>query len=294
MSFRKHAFLLLTVTSFFSGVVLADDDPIVAKVGSHTIRRSEITAESLPEQLRGAFKNEKDAFVFLRELAVTQRVLLEAARTSGIQKDPEVQKTLKEVISKITDQASGQVLLQAFIEKNISKDTLVRDSKKAYEDYLKTVPKNAKEIKISHIVLKDESAAKNVITDLKNGIDFMKIAREKSLDQETGAQGGAFPNYIQEGQLIPDLSKAAFSLTPGTYTRIPVQSPLGWHVLKVTDKRTFKPKRFEEMREIFQSKIVNDRLKTLADTLKLKASIELFDQNGNPDTAVPSEKPSAL
>jgi peptidyl-prolyl cis-trans isomerase C len=285
MSLTRHASLFLTALSFSSFSVSPNEDPIVATVESRAIRISDLKAESLPDQLKGAFKTEKEAFVFLRELAVTQTVLLEAAHKSGIDKDPDVQKTIQTVLSKAIEDVSSQVILQAFIEKNVSAKTLLADAQKSYAEYLKSIPKNSKEVHLSHIVLTSEADAQGVIHDLKNGIDFMKLAREKSIDKETGPQGGAFPNYIREDELIPDFSKAVSALSAGKYTQTPVHSPLGWHILKVTDKRPFKAKRFEEVRKALQSQIMNDRLKSLTETLKLKASIELFDQNGHPDTS---------
>ena len=53
--------------------------------------------------------------------------------------------------------------------------------------------------------------------------------------------------------MVPEFDKAAFALQPGTYTKEPVQSQFGWHVIKVEDKRVQQPPEFDKVKDQFRS-----------------------------------------
>ena len=54
---------------------------------------------------------------------------------------------------------------------------------------------------------------------------------------------------FRPGQMVPEFEKAAFTLEPGSYTKEPVQSQFGFHVIKVEDKRQQQPPAFDQVKE---------------------------------------------
>ena len=53
----------------------------------------------------------------------------------------------------------------------------------------------------------------------------------------SGKTSGGDLGYFGPGQMVPEFEKAAFALEVGAYTKEPVQTQFGWHVIKVEDKR---------------------------------------------------------
>ena len=112
--------------------------------------------------------------------------------------------------------------------------------------------------------------------DLDAGKKFEDIAKEKSTDPGSGANGGDL-GYFGPGQMVPEFEKAAFALEPGSYTKEPVQSQFGWHVIKVEDKRAKQPPAFDEVKEQFRNVLIRERYFTLAKQLREAAKVDVVD-----------------
>ena len=92
------------------------------------------------------------------------------------------------------------------------------------------------EVQARHILVKTKEEALDVIKQLDGGADFEKLANEKTNDPSGKTTGGDL-GWFGPGQMVPEFEKAAFALNAGEYTKEPVQTQFGWHVIKVEDKR---------------------------------------------------------
>ena len=104
------------------------------------------------------------------------------------------------------------------------------------------------ELRISHILInlpisappedtiKAYKKANEVLARLKNKEDFSTVAREMSEDPSAKSNGGDL-YYFTGGTLVPEFEDAAFSLNEGEYTKAPVRTQFGLHIIKVTAKR---------------------------------------------------------
>jgi len=91
------------------------------------------------------------------------------------------------------------------------------------------------DIRISHMVLRSETEARDALAELKTGADFAQVAQKRSVDV-TAAAGGDL-GWQAKGKLLPELEKAGTSLKkPGDLSEI-VKSPFGYHVVKLQEKR---------------------------------------------------------
>ena len=90
-----------------------------------------------------------------------------------------------------------------------------------------------------------EDEAKAIIADLDAGGDFAAIAKDKSKDPGSAANGGDL-GFIKRGETVKAFEDAAFALDVGQYTKTPVQSQFGWHIIKVDEKRPEAPPTFEQ------------------------------------------------
>lgn len=100
--------------------------------------------------------------------------------------------------------------------------------------------------KARHILVDNLEKAEALVTQLKNGADFARLAQEASKDTLTAEKGGDL-GFFAHGEMVSSFADAAFSLQQGVVSD-PVKSPFGYHVIQVTDIRKPKNKSFAEVR----------------------------------------------
>ena len=77
--------------------------------------------------------------------------------------------------------------------------------------------------------------------------------------------------------MVPEFSEAAFALTPGGYTKQPIKTQFGWHVIKVEEKRTKPAPTLEEVRDELVQGMTNEAFNEVMADLKKGVKIERFD-----------------
>ena len=80
--------------------------------------------------------------------------------------------------------------------------------------------------------------------------------------------------------MVPPFEQAAFALAQGEFTKVPVQSPFGWHIIKVEDRRQSKPPTFEESRPKLVQDLSEEITADLVKSLITSAKIERFEADG--------------
>ncbi|MEG1584248.1 MAG: peptidylprolyl isomerase, partial [Anaerovorax sp.] len=100
------------------------------------------------------------------------------------------------------------------------------------------------EIRASHILFdkKDKAKAEEVLAKLQAGGSFEDMAKQYGTDG-TKDNGGDL-GYFGKGKMVEPFEKAAFALEKGQMSEL-VETEFGWHIIKVTDKKEYKP--YEEV-----------------------------------------------
>lgn len=161
---------------------------------------------------------------------------------------------------------SGQVL-EAAASAAVTEEAL----KKAYDEkYAKAVP--AKEYDASHILVKTEEEAKAIKAELDKGGDFAAIAKEKSEDKGTAANGGSL-GWFGLGMMVKPFEDAVVALEKGK-TSDPVKSDFGWHIIHLNDVRDAAVPKFEDVKAELEGdlrqKAVEAKVKELTDAAKVE------------------------
>ena len=132
------------------------------------------------------------------------------------------------------------------------------------------------EIRASHILVETEDEAKAIIEELDAGADFAALAAERSTGP-SGPNGGDL-GFFGPGRMVPAFDEAARALDVGAVTAEPVETQFGFHVIKVTDKRTATPPPFEAVRD--QIRQIEGRERELAEVGRIRgaAEIEIVDE----------------
>lgn len=93
----------------------------------------------------------------------------------------------------------------------------------------------AKEIRASHILVLNETHAKELIDKIKKGDSFEELARQFS-KCPSGKNGGDL-GFFGKGMMVPEFERAAWSLDKGKFTEKPVKTQFGFHIIKKRDER---------------------------------------------------------
>lgn len=133
----------------------------------------------------------------------------------------------------------------------------------------------AEEVRARHIIVATEEEAAAIIAELDAGGDFEEIAKEKSTDG-AAAQGGDL-GYFGPGRMVPEFEQAAFAMEVGSYSKEPVQTQFGWHVLKVEDKRSQQPPAFDQVSGQFRAAMLREAYVEAVSALHEAAEIEITD-----------------
>jgi peptidyl-prolyl cis-trans isomerase C len=136
-----------------------------------------------------------------------------------------------------------------------------------------TAPEN--EVRARHILLETEEEAKAVIAELDGGADFEALAKEKSTGP-TGPNGGDL-GYFTRGRMVPEFEEAAYALDVGGYTKQPVQTQFGWHVIKLEDKRQVQPPAFADVEGQIPFRLHARALFRTPQQLREEAEVEISD-----------------
>jgi len=121
--------------------------------------------------------------------------------------------------------------------------------------------------------------------DFEYGADFAKLAKEKSKDP--GAAEGGDLGYFSKEQMVPEFSDTAFRLEKGQISD-PVKTQFGWHVIKVEDKRSKQPPKFDEVKPQLERYVIGKAQSDLVMSLRKDAKIERLDKPATP--AAPDKK----
>jgi len=119
-------------------------------------------------------------------------------------------------------------------------------------------PKNAKEYQLSQIVVANESDGNQMLAQLKSGTSFAALAKEKSLDKASAANGGLL-GWALPTQLAPPLNDLVPTLSKGDVASKPIQVGNVWHIIKVDDTKPFVMPSFDQSRDNITKGLVQQR-----------------------------------
>lgn len=270
------------------GISLTGCRDLSAKRAAHKgnvlaqINDTVITVSDLEERL-----NNQSPYVRARYASVEQKkeyldnlvkfeVLAAEARKQGIDRDPEVVRTMKQVMI--------QKLLKARFDKLKQEDITDADVQRYFDGHPEEFNRPP-EIRASLILLADEATAKKVVADPRTqGIEnlgFRQLVGEYSIDQETKERGGDLRFFDQNNRELPrEIVDAAFKLVNiGDVTPV-VKTARGYAVLKLTGQRRALTRSLAEVTPQIRAKLFRDKRQRLMDeyedSLRKSSSVQVF------------------
>jgi len=261
MVFRIFLFALFIGLLQMTGVQAEELNPVVGRAGDFVLREADLDRliGSQPPEVQKRFREEpSQRSEFVRQLLLTEAVAAKA-RSEGFDRRPEV----REQVSYLID----QYLAQEYIGKVVAADVTVpeQELKKYYKEHEKDflLPESVRARHIFIEAAKDaapavkstaRSKAEGILTRLRKGEEFSKLATEFSQDADTVAKGGEL-GWISPGKTNSDeFEKPVFLLKAGETSDI-VETPFGFHIIKVDERREKRTATFDETREYILNRL---------------------------------------
>lgn len=253
-------------------------DPVVAIVNGQQIRLSEleIAQQSLPQQYRSMPL--QAVFPALLERIIDSKLVVQEGKKSKTNEDPAFKKRMAFV--------EEQVLQDFWIQREISRLVTLEKIQQKYQERLKSMPPED-EVHARHILVATEDEAKAIIAELKKGTPFDKIAKEKSTDKASGAEGGDL-GWFKKSDMVKEFADAAFALKKGETSETPTKTQFGYHVIKIDDRRTAPPPALEELSEQIREELAREAVTAQLDKIRAGSKIEKFNMDGTKVEAAPA------
>lgn len=241
----------------------ADNSPAVATVNGTNISQNffdqyikaitgKATADLTQEQRTQALDN-----------LIRAQVVGQQAVKDGIDKVPETAALLE--LTRLN------VLQQAVAEKNLKdKKPTEQELRVEYETQVSQLSKQ--EYHAKHILVATEPFAQKVIDRLVKGEKFEDVAKKESMD--SSKDNGGDLGWFTPDKMVKPFSDAVLTLKPGEYTKKPIQTQYGWHVIELVETRDLQPPGYDSVRQRLEQVVQAKKIKAYTDDLERTAKIE--------------------
>lgn len=285
--------ITLPKKAVFSAVI----DKIVVLVNDEVITQREVAQLLFP--LYEEYKKEYTGKRLERKMLeaenevinqlIDDKLILSEAKSQGIEAtDKEIEPKLAKVkeqfeteenfrealarqnvtLSELRDRIASDVMKQKLIRKVLgSKITITPIEVRHYYDEHISDYKEAAKVNVFNILIKTgkdgrtkEEAGfilEKIRESILSGKDFEELAREYS--EGPNAKEGGGLGIIEKGQMIKEIDEVIFSLDVGAVSEN-VESPLGYHIFKISEKTPEKMKGFEDVKNDIEETIYKERV----------------------------------
>jgi parvulin-like peptidyl-prolyl isomerase len=254
------------------GEALARIDDTVITVGDLERRINEQSPYA-----RGRYKAQDKQKELLGEM-VRLEVFVHEAERRGLQNDPEVARTIKQLLA--------QRLLKDELGKVRLEDITESAARHYFDDHL-SVFNQPEQVEVAWILVKDAGTARRVLADPRikqpaGDPGFRALVAEYSQDGDTKDRGGQLSFFDDTSTLVPkEVIEAAFNLAnPGDVSQ-PVKTPKGVAVLKLVARKKAVVRQFDEVKQQIRNVLYREqqekRKSVLEDELRQKMKVRIDD-----------------
>jgi len=155
----------------------------------------------------------------------------------------------------------AQAAAADFLDKNAATDAEIEA---AYKEQISVAP--PLEFKARHILVETQSEANSLVTELEGGANFAELAKTKSTGP-SGPNGGDL-GWFAPNQMVAPFSAAVAGLENGAFSKAPVQTQFGWHVILREDSREATPPTLESVRDMIKQRVEQGKLQVYLEGLR--------------------------
>jgi peptidyl-prolyl cis-trans isomerase C len=261
------------------GQAPADSSNVVARVDGKAITVNDVQQRlnALDPYSKARFSSPEQRKKFLENM-VRFEVLAKEAQSRGYERDPDVQRVLK------------NQMIDVFLRKEIDdklKSEPVTDAEVAqyYREH-EAQFRQPDQVRVSQILVKDRPTAERVLAETRahgtTDKGFRELVTRYSVDEDSKPLGGDLTFFDRKTtQYPPALVEAAFALKEVGDLSPPVQTPKGFHVLKLTQRRQGFTRPVEGAAPEIKRLILRDRrakkMEEMVVQMREKLKVQIFE-----------------
>lgn len=219
---------------------IADPSAVAATVNGEAIYVSDVELEAKVQNLiEDGERLEVDSAEFneILDQLIDIKLLATEAVARGLDEEPESRHRL----ATARDNILGNILVDRVVEERVDEAAI----RKMYETQI-AIWELGDEAHVRHILAPSKEEIEKIAAELKGGGDFAVVASRRSADDATRMEGGDL-GYMTAEEATPEFAKAIKETQTGGISK-PFQSDMGWHILKIDERRKEQPPSIEELR----------------------------------------------
>ena len=238
----------------------------VATVDNHIITAQDVlnATNRLPEKIKE--KPLSEIYPNIVNELIIQHLIIKQAYKDKLDQ----QKKIVEILKKNKDQIMAKYWLNNFLTNNTSEEKI----QNFYTKYLENF-KTFKEFNASHILVKEEDEALQIIEKLKIKSEFSKLAKSYSIGPSK--KNGGNLGWFRSGQMVKEFEEAVLKLKKGKITKKPVKTKFGYHIIILNDIRDSQPKKINDIKQQIVKRLKQNSLLNLEKQLRKNKSIQISD-----------------
>jgi peptidyl-prolyl cis-trans isomerase C len=200
------------------------------------------------------------------EHLIDSQIMAVAARKDGLEKAKRY-----EALAQYSERAN---LRDTFIRQKLLAAITDAEVRTVYQEQARAV-ESEEEVRVRHVLLTTREEAQNARIKLLSGISFDKIAADESKDPATSGSGGDI-GYFGKGKLLAEFEEAAFRLKVGEIST-PVETSVGWHILRLEDRRKQTPVPYEQAKGAIVEILLTKKIADFIEQSKKDANINIVE-----------------
>ena len=239
----------------------ADKTKPFATVNGQPISQKVYEAFAAEQKAQGA-PDSAELQAAVKEELVRREILAQEARKKGLDKNPNVQGQI--------ELARQAVLIRAYLSDYVKANPISDAQLKAEYELIKN-NLGSTEYKSRHVLVEKEDDAKAIIAKLDKGEKFSELAKQ-SKDPGSKDKGGEL-GWSSPNAYVKPFAEALGKLKKGEYTKTPVKSDFGYHVIQLDDSRPLNPPAFDQVKPQLQQRANQQQVENLVKELRAKAKV---------------------
>ncbi len=227
---------------------------------------SKSALDTLTKEVNERARGQKIPKEKLIDELIKRELLVQQAQSKKLDQAPE---TL-ERLAMMKNSLLSQLAVEDYIKANPVTDADLQ------AEYDKQIGNKAggTEYKARHILVKEEAEAVAIIAELDKGGDFVELAKTKSTGPSK-TQGGDL-GWFGPKQMVAPFSEAVAKLEKGSYTKAPIKTQFGWHIIILEDVRVQTPPPFDAVKAKIEPMVQRQKLTAYLDSLRQQAKVEIL------------------
>jgi peptidyl-prolyl cis-trans isomerase C len=233
----------------------------------------ELVMKQYQERVRRPFTTKEERLQLIQNL-ISRQLILRQDAMEVYRNDPEIKRRMRAY--------ENSLIITEYIREHIGRR--LNPTEEELTEYYKknrTMFVAPPKVEARHILLRTRQDAAQVMQKLQRGDDFIKLAKDYSIDLPLAGEGGQMAKGpIAKGEAVAELDEVLFVLGEGEISDI-VETKYGYHIVRVEKIIPPEAKPFEEVKDQIRTTLMRERenkaYNEMTARLKKDVVIEIFE-----------------